>query len=51
MAVEKVKLRHPHTGETVEVDGTPAELVPYMVKGFAQVKAEDPPEPEVEEEK
>lgn len=35
--IEKVTLRHPHTEETVEVDATPAELVPYMVRGFQQV--------------
>jgi hypothetical protein len=32
----KVYLRHPNTGHVVEVDATPAALVPYMVQGYAQ---------------
>lgn len=43
---ERVKLRHPHTKDTVEVDGTPASLVPYMVQGYEQVKPEAPAEGE-----
>jgi len=42
MAVEKVTLRHPHTKDTVEVEATPANLVPYMVRGYEQVKPDAP---------
>jgi hypothetical protein len=35
---EKVTLRHPHTGDTVEVPATQEALTPYMVKGYQQVK-------------
>jgi len=34
--VEKITLRHPHTGDQVEVDATHASLVPYMVRGYSQ---------------
>jgi hypothetical protein len=37
-APETVKLRHPHTQDTVEVDATAAALVPYMVQGYEQVQ-------------
>ena len=43
MAVEKVTLRHPHTKDTVEVDATPVDLVPYMVRGYEQVKQPETP--------
>jgi hypothetical protein len=42
--VETVQLRHPHTKDTVEVNGTPADLVPYMVQGYEQVKPVAPAE-------
>jgi len=35
-AVPKVFLRHPLTGDVQEVDGTPAELVPWMGQGYVQ---------------
>lgn len=37
-AVEKVTLRHPNTHDTVEVNATVAEMVPYMGRGYQQVK-------------
>ena len=43
---ERVTLRHPHTKHTVEVDATPASLVPYLVQGYEQVRAELPVEGE-----
>jgi hypothetical protein len=39
---EKVQLRHPHTGDVVEVEATPAELVPYMVRGYEQFTPAEP---------
>lgn len=44
MENEKVQLRHPHTGDVVEVDATPADLTPWMVKGYVQHKPEAPDE-------
>ena len=35
---EKVKLRHPHTGDIREVDAVPAQMVPLMGLGYEQVK-------------
>jgi hypothetical protein len=32
----KVFLRHPHTGDVQEVDGTPAAMVPLMIHGYQQ---------------
>ncbi|MGD0497530.1 MAG: hypothetical protein ABSC23_03740 [Bryobacteraceae bacterium] len=40
--MEKVTLQHPHTKDTVEVEATPAALVPYMVQGYQQIKPADP---------
>lgn len=34
----KVTLRHPHTGDTVVLGESPAELIPYMGKGYQQVR-------------
>ena len=34
----KVRLRHPFTGDTKDVDATPAALVPLMGLGYQQVK-------------
>ena len=36
----KVRLRHPLTGDTKDVDATPAALVPWMGLGYQQVKEE-----------
>jgi hypothetical protein len=33
----KVRMRHPHTGDEVEVDSAHDTLVPYMVQGYTQV--------------
>ena len=35
---DKVRLRHPFTGDTRDVDATPAALVPLMGLGYEQVK-------------
>ena len=40
--IAHVTLRHPHTGHTVEVANTSAELVPYMVLGYSQVPDKTP---------
>jgi hypothetical protein len=34
--VELVKLRHPYTKDTVEVDNTAEALTPYMARGYEQ---------------
>ena len=34
----KVRLRHPFTGDTKDVDAAPADLVPLMGLGYQQVK-------------
>ncbi len=34
----KVRLRHPFTGDTKDVDATPAAMVPVMGLGYVQVK-------------
>lgn len=34
----KVRLHHPFTGDTKEVDATPAAMVPVMGLGYQQVK-------------
>jgi len=38
VAVGKVRLRHPLTGDTKDVDATPAAMVPLMGLGYQQVK-------------
>jgi hypothetical protein len=38
VAPGKVRLRHPHTGDTKEVDAIPEALVPIMCLGYQQVK-------------
>ena len=42
---EKVRLRHPHTGDEVEVDSAHDTLVPYMVQGYAQIPEPRPGDP------
>ncbi len=37
-AAGKVRLRHPWTGDTKDVDATPAAMVPWMGLGYSQVK-------------
>ena len=37
-AIGKVRLRHPLTGDTKDVDATPAAMVPLMGLGYQQVK-------------
>jgi len=37
-AISKVRLRHPLTGDTKDVDATPAAMVPLMGLGYQQVK-------------
>ncbi len=37
-ARETVRLRHPHTGDTQEVEAIPEKLVPWMGLGYVQVK-------------
>jgi hypothetical protein len=37
-AAGKVRLRHPLTGDTKDVDATPAAMVPLMGLGYSQVK-------------
>ena len=32
----KVRMRHPLTGDTQDVDANPAALVPWMTKGYSQ---------------
>jgi len=39
-ARETVRMRHPHTGDTREVEATPEEMVPLMGLGYQQVKEE-----------
>jgi len=34
----KVRLRHPHTGDTKDVDAVPEAMVPLMCTGYQQVK-------------
>jgi hypothetical protein len=34
----KVLLRHPHTGDTREVDAVPEAMIPLMGLGYQQVK-------------
>jgi hypothetical protein len=41
-AAAKVRLRHPHTGDTQEVDATPDKLVPLMIQGYQQIPPEIP---------
>jgi len=36
-----VKLRHPHTKDTVELENTAEALTPFMVRGYQQVKEEE----------
>jgi hypothetical protein len=38
VAPGKVRLRHPLTGDTKDVDATPAALIPLMGLGYQQVK-------------
>jgi hypothetical protein len=35
-APDRVFLRHPHTADVHEVDGTPEALVPWMCRGYVQ---------------
>lgn len=49
MEPEKVTLRHPLTGKTVEVEATSEALTPYMVQGYQQVKSEPAPAPAEQE--
>lgn len=48
MENEKVQLRHPHTGDVVEVEATPAELTKWMVKGYGQAQREPVRVPPIE---
>ena len=34
----KVRLRHPHTGDTVEVNAVPEAMIPILGRGYQQVK-------------
>ena len=34
----KVRLRHPHTGDIKEVDAVPEAMIPFMGRGYQQVK-------------
>ena len=34
----KVRLRHPHTGDTKDVNATPEAMIPIMGLGYQQVK-------------
>jgi hypothetical protein len=36
---ETVFLRHPHSGDTVEIEAIPAKLIPWMLRGYEQVKS------------
>jgi hypothetical protein len=44
-APQTVFLRHPHTGDTVELEADPAKLVPYMLRGYGQIKSPATPAP------
>jgi len=35
-AVPKVFLRHPLTGDVQEVDGIPADMIPWLGRGYVQ---------------
>jgi hypothetical protein len=35
---EKVRLRHPHTGDTVDVNAVPEAMIPILGRGYQQVK-------------
>jgi hypothetical protein len=37
-AAGKVRLRHPLSGDSKDVDATPAAMVPLMAHGYQQVK-------------
>jgi len=37
-AAGKVRLRHPSTGDVQDVDTAPSEIIPWMVRGYQQVK-------------
>jgi len=43
--VKKIRMRHPHTSDEVEVEATSEAVIPYMVKGYQQVLAESGPRP------
>ena len=34
----KIRLRHPHTGDTVDVNAVPEAVIPIMGRGYQQVK-------------
>jgi hypothetical protein len=38
LAPGKVRLRHPQTGDTKDVDAVPEALIPVMCLGYQQVK-------------
>ena len=38
-APQTVFLRHPHSGDTVEIEAIPAKLIPWMLRGYEQVKS------------
>ena len=41
-ATEIVRLRHPHTGDVQEIEATPENLTPLMIRGYVQATPANP---------